>query len=737
MREPTGVRLRQPAIRPVPSERVQSSYEWLNFAKPPRMDASLLIITSDDLTPAILPLVRHKNAIGTATIFASMTMIKRDLPGDDDAERVKRLIVFAHQRMKIRYVMLAGDANLGHVPVRHRCVEHLITPGLDLRRNYVATDHYYADLYRSHDKFQINSWDSESAPDGNFNTQVWGQSTWLQNTDQVEGFPDVVVGRVPAANNEQLKLYVSKVILYETQNVRSVKSYAFFGNRTFPEPTVPSPSCLMGEEIIKSLDGVDNKSIFRFGLNYAANETILSGWTKGNVGDLVAAAGNSAWISYIGHGAPREWSDAISMGDTYNLQNQDSFPVVMSSGCETGQFSPDLPWDVSGRSVLYHDMNNKQHSFQKPAIGVSIVIDSRDGSSHPTPLVMPRQQPYDVATPSSGRCMASAWLFASANNGKPSGAIAYLGENIVLQPDLANEFQFEMLKASHGDGYQTIGDAWRKAQVAYFAKHFAKPVYGDPNFEHPRCYLSTMGLFGDPSLRLARSTQWTQLPGAAADIAVGANGSAWVVGTNRVGQNGDLGLFRLTGGNWVGIDGAGMRIAVDPDGAPWIVNSAKKIFWRNQGKWVEMPGAANDIAIGADGSVWVIGANSVGSGGDFGVHRWTGSTWAGIPGGGIRIAVDRLGAPWIVNSGGKIFRWDNQMWHELPGAGKDVGIGADGTVWVIGTKAIGGAGDFGIHRWSGSKWVGYDGGGVAISAGQNGTPWVVNAANNIFKLEEA
>ena len=65
----------------------------------------------------------------------------------DDAERVKNLIVFAHTRLNTKYVMLAGDARLGHVPLRHWCVKHPVTPTLDLAANYISTDHYYSDLY--------------------------------------------------------------------------------------------------------------------------------------------------------------------------------------------------------------------------------------------------------------------------------------------------------------------------------------------------------------------------------------------------------------------------------------------------------------------------------------------------------------------------------------------------------------------------------------------------------------
>ena len=72
-------------------------------------------------------------------------------------------------------------------------------------------------------------------------------------------------------------------------------------------------------------------------------------------------------------------------------------------------------------------------------------------------------------------------------------------------------------------------------------------------------------------------------------------------------------------------------------------------------QWIQRPGLAKDIGVGADGSVWVIGTNPVGTAQDFGIHRWTGSSWEAIDGGGVQISVG-LPLPWVVNSMGHIFQ---------------------------------------------------------------------------------
>ena len=138
----------------------------------------------------------------------------------------------------------------------------------------------------------------------------------------------------------------------------------------------------------------------------------------------------------------------------------------------------------------------------------------------------------------------------------------------------------------------------------------------------------------------AQST-WDQLPGFAKDIGVGGDGSVWIIGTNPGGTEHDFGIHKWTGSNWQGIEGGAVRIDVDQSGNPWIVNSNGEIFRRVNDRWEHLPGFAKDIGVGGDGSVWIIGTNPRGTEHDFGIHKWTGSNWQGIEGGGSQ---DRCGS---------------------------------------------------------------------------------------------
>ena len=102
---------------------------------------------------------------------------------------------------------------------------------------------------------------------------------------------------------------------------------------------------------------------------------------------------------------------------------------------------------------------------------------------------------------------------------------------------------------------------------------------------------------------------WQKVAGAATDISVGANGSVWIIGSNKV--TGGYGIYRYKGNNaWERMPGGAVRIAVDPKGNAWVVNSLKNIFrWNGQG-WTQMPGLATDIGIGKNGAVWVVGTDT-------------------------------------------------------------------------------------------------------------------------------
>lgn len=240
----------------------------------------------------------------------------------------------------------------------------------------------------------------------------------------------------------------------------------------------------------------------------------------------------------------------------------------------------------------------------------------------------------------------------------------------------------------------------------------------------------------------ARYPSWQQLPGGALDIGVGPGGGAWVISDLPVGGGNAIFRWDEARGIFLRIPGGAKRITVGSGDRPWIANDAQTIYRRLGNGWEQLPGSAFDIGAGGN-DVWIIGTNPVFGG--FEIRRWNESirNWTTVPGGGLTIAVEPGGAPWVTNTLGQIFKRNNTgTWTLMPGSARDIGIGSSGHVWVIGTIAVGGGRS--VHVWNEQaadaagapaqqQWVQVAGGGSSIAVGPDGRPWLTNASNQIFR----
>lgn len=147
--------------------------------------------------------------------------------------------------------------------------------------------------------------------------------------------------------------------------------------------------------------------------------------------------------------------------------------------------------------------------------------------------------------------------------------------------------------------------------------------------------------------------------------------------------------------------------------------------------WQVMPGSAHDVGAAGGCSAAVTGTNPTPGG--FGIYHWIGTTWAGYPGGAIRVATGPDGNPWVVSSSGGIYRWTASGWQPLPGSATDIAVGGDGTAWVIGTNPK--PGGYGIYWFDGSTWRAAPGGAVRIAAASAQSAWVVNSQGAIYQFE--
>lgn len=221
----------------------------------------------------------------------------------------------------------------------------------------------------------------------------------------------------------------------------------------------------------------------------------------------------------------------------------------------------------------------------------------------------------------------------------------------------------------------------------------------------------------------AQTLAWKNIPGTANDIGVGADGTVWIIGTDKPAPN-DYGIYKLVNGNWQKMPGWAVRVAVDPKGNAWIINSTHNVFHWNGSSWDSNPGRGLDIGVGANGDVWLIGE-------DHSVWKWDpAASWQKKPGGGDRIAVDPQGNAWITNANHDIFHWNGSGWVQVPGGAIDIGVGANGAVFIVGN-------DGSVWNYDGRGWVKRDGILTNISVDPKGMPWGVNAGKGIWQATAA
>lgn len=174
----------------------------------------LLIITPEEFSTALQPLVTHKNQHGIMTTVLTTESIASQFPGRDLPEQIKYAIKDAIETNDTSFVLLVGRVEL--MPIRRS----FVTLFGDHDEKMI-TDLYYADIYDAHGNF--SSWDSN-------HNDKFGESS-----DNVDLFPDVYLGRLACDNIDDVNIVVDKIIHYETETYGSdwFNTMILIGGNTF------------------------------------------------------------------------------------------------------------------------------------------------------------------------------------------------------------------------------------------------------------------------------------------------------------------------------------------------------------------------------------------------------------------------------------------------------------------------------------------------------------------------
>ncbi|HEY6064479.1 MAG TPA: C25 family cysteine peptidase [Chitinophagaceae bacterium] len=464
--------------------------------------------------------IDHKMQRGVSAAFVDIESLK-SYPGKDEPEKIKRAIADAYTLKGVRYVMLVGDASL--FPVRHKYV----STGNELGRpangdswfdgGYNPTDFYYANLFHhnpDNSPAGFDDWDADG--DGKYNEQVWqfqgtgddqAMNVVTYNPDNVDGYPDIALGRVPVHTVPELDIFINKVIKYETGIVAKHGGITFAAGSSYPNSTQLANEILAyNNSYFQNFTGTGN--IYR-GV-YNSKTPAPAPWEDANFATLRNSILKSWALIYVGHGYNLGWDIQDDVGVFYDdknqphalnvpqqnfdysevekMQNKIDLPVVFSIGCETGQFKPDVPKrgeyiDIYGNKKWYRKENGKVWEQY-----------TKEYYNNSSPLTISPPSPYDLDYVSN-RTFACSWLL----NKNEAGAIAFFGETVICENYHGRDL-IERVLNTYPLAKPRLGDMWLEGQ-----RQFWRDFKNSTNvFQNPRAYLSIMTFFGDPTLLVER-----------------------------------------------------------------------------------------------------------------------------------------------------------------------------------------------------------------------------------------
>ena len=320
-------------------ENSKSTIEFSN-------EYDLLIIAPSEFEEEIQPLITHKNDYNIKTYYTSLEQIYSEFTsGRDNQENIKLFIKNAVEEKGIIYVLLVGglkgQSKEWYLPVRY---------GHSLSEEAYLSDLYYSDLYKDNGTM-FEDWDSNG--NGKF------AEFKMLGKDNIDGSPDVYIGRLPCRSEDDVTNIVNKIINYENDKAEDswFKNMLLIGGDTYPESpegfeaeidTNLSASFMDGFNFIRlwaSLGTLENRDDAEEGINNGAGFIHMAGH-----------ANPASLVTYPPYDSEKQEKIIIlAMYDFYEpfhinpkLNNEEKLPIIVVGGCHNSQFNVTLSNMIEG-----------------------------------------------------------------------------------------------------------------------------------------------------------------------------------------------------------------------------------------------------------------------------------------------------------------------------------------------------------------------------------------------------
>jgi hypothetical protein len=295
-------------------------------------DYDFLILTPEEYTEQLQPLVDHKNDIGISTLMTTLDEIPSQ--GVDEAESIKLYIKDAIESWGIDYVLLVGSGIDGNekFPVRYAEI-----PDPPHENNFPSVL-YYADIYNATGGF--SNWDYDG--DEKY-------AEYPQDNPNVDLYPDVGLGMLPCNDAKEVTTVVNKIIDYKAHNKMTNKILQIGGDTFTWDGEGINEGEFANEVVLSKLPGYDTRKLW-------ASEGKI---TKLNI--ALGFKGNVDFVDFSGHGSPIAWGThppkdedtwvppkaIISPNkyflyidfDLYSINNAKKLPVVVYNACSNNKYT--------------------------------------------------------------------------------------------------------------------------------------------------------------------------------------------------------------------------------------------------------------------------------------------------------------------------------------------------------------------------------------------------------------
>lgn len=312
----------------------------------------LLIISPDSFISNLQKLVDHKNNQNIDTEIATVGEIDEQSKGRDLQEKIKYYIKQEIENSGIKYVLLVGgrdgQSENWNLPVRYSHV--LIREGTqELLEPEFISDIYYSDIYDSTGNF--SSWDSN-------NNNIFGEFDG-ELIDEMDLYPDVILGRLPCRDKNEVEIIVDKIVTYETETKGSdwFKNMILVSGDHWDDEGHISEGVLIMEKAKQIMNNFNHVELYAKEGEKLLTREIRKAMNQGaGFAYFCGHGGISAWGIHYPPDATG-WAPSIgklgitlfSFFKNYHmnfLRNKNKLPITLVGGCNNGQY------DVAKRKLL-------------------------------------------------------------------------------------------------------------------------------------------------------------------------------------------------------------------------------------------------------------------------------------------------------------------------------------------------------------------------------------------------